>query len=55
MSQTCQTCAHATKKPGHVTHYKLGLRNCSFLPDHHFVSGHHTCNRWTAKAEKETV
>lgn len=51
----CRTCSNATTQPGHAQHYKLGLRNCSFLPDHHFVAGHHTCNRWTAQApEKET-
>jgi hypothetical protein len=53
--KTCSTCAHATKKPGHLAHYKLGLRNCDWLPDYHFVASRHTCNRWTAKAEKETV
>jgi hypothetical protein len=55
MSQTCRTCANATTKPGHTQHYKVGLRNCFHLPAFRFVSGHHTCNRWTAKApEKET-
>lgn len=51
----CRNCIHSTKTPGHVQHYKIGLRNCSLLPDHHFVAGHHTCSRWTAKAlENET-
>jgi hypothetical protein len=47
----CRHCQHATTEPGHRQHYRVGLRNCEKLPEHIFIGGNHTCDKWT---EKET-
>lgn len=46
----CRNCSKATKEPGHREHYKVGLRNCEHLPTYKFVTGGHTCPRWSSKA-----
>lgn len=48
----CRNCRHATTEPGHREHYRLGLRNCEHKPNHHFVTGHHTCSKWAQKTKE---
>jgi hypothetical protein len=53
VANLCRTCSHVTTEPGNVSHYKVGLRNCDFLPSHRFVGGGHTCEKWTARATEQ--
>lgn len=54
LDQTCRTCRHTTKAPGHGQRYKLGLRNCTWLPAWQFIGGSHACHigKWQAKSDK---
>ncbi|SAK69637.1 hypothetical protein AWB80_03588 [Caballeronia pedi] len=51
---TCRSCKVVVEKAGRERMHRLGFRNCAWLPDWHYLSGHSACrfnpSRWSQKS-----